>query len=68
MHEATVQAVARSEREARVTKVFDLAEIAKYAVFSLPALAVDDMPSGLRRRTGGTSNGADQRTAPGGRS
>lgn len=41
MVEATVQAVALSGRKARVTKVFDLAEIAKYGVFSFPALVID---------------------------
>jgi hypothetical protein len=41
MYEAAVEAVALSGREGRVTKVYDLAEIAKYGVFSFPALVVD---------------------------
>jgi len=41
MYEAAVEAVALSGREARVSKVYDLAEIAKYGVFSFPALVVD---------------------------
>lgn len=41
MYEATVQAVALSGRDARVRKVYDLAEIARYGVYAFPAIAVD---------------------------
>jgi len=41
MYEATVKAVALSGREAQVKKVYDLTEIAKYGVFSFPAIVVD---------------------------
>ncbi len=41
MYEATVEAVGRSGLEARVEKVYDLSEIARYGVFAFPALVVD---------------------------
>ena len=41
MYEATLKAVARSGHEARVRKVYDPAEIAKYGVFAFPAIAID---------------------------
>lgn len=41
MYEAAVEAVALSGRDARVRKVYDLDEIAKYGVFSFPAIVVD---------------------------
>ncbi|MDW7712264.1 MAG: thioredoxin family protein [Deferrisomatales bacterium] len=41
MYEAAVEAVALSGREASVTKVTDLDEIARHGVFAFPALVVD---------------------------
>ena len=41
MYEATVKAVALSGREAHIRKVYDLAEIAKYGVFTFPAIVID---------------------------
>ena len=48
MYEATVKAVALTGREAQVEKVVDLDEIARYGVFSFPAIVVD----GTVRSTG----------------